>query len=166
MRGWSVVGFCLLLPATVLAQSASPKPVSVKAGPFKAQCQWGPAKAPALPVGAVLGPDVVQSVRAVPQLLAQRKLPVHAKAPLQWIVGPITDWPDSLSDARLRETPHPLVYAELIAATVHDSGAVIGRIEAVCAVPPSAPDSAIARAQAMMAAQLTAALAPNQTSDH
>jgi hypothetical protein len=33
-------------------------------------------------------------------------------------------------------------------------------------VPPSAPDSAIARAQAMMAAQLTAALAPNQASDH
>ena len=48
----------------------------------------------------------------------------------------------------------------------HDRGGVIGRVEAVCAMPPSAPDSAIVRAQEMLAAQLTAALTSSQAGTH
>lgn len=162
---WSLIWVCLAVPVTVSAQSPLPKPVHVSKGPIRATCQWGASKAAPTFARSLIGTDPVQSAMSVPRLLSRAGLAVHDKGPFQWIVGPVSAWPDTLTDPAILSTPHPGVYAELIMIKVADSTAVMSRVEAVCAAPPSAPDSTVQVAQRLLAEQVTAALTASQPLD-
>ncbi len=156
-RATLTVMLCMM-PAFALGQSTPPPPIPVRKGPYRASCQWGPANAPPVGVGAVVGKDFLRAASTVPRALEAAGLKLRSSDAASWDIALVTTWPVTRDSTPYQRQPHPGVYALLVMATRNDSAVVYGGVEAICAAAPNAPDSTVRTAQLIMAQQIQAAL--------
>ena len=139
-------------------QAAAPAAVKVQKGPYKATCQFGPADAKPISVGATVGKDLRRAATSVPKALEHAGLKVRSTVPGTWDVGVVSSWPSEPATSGLQLEQHPGVYAQLVLRTKSDSALVYGHVEAICAASPTAPDSTVQLAQRLLATRIQDAL--------
>lgn len=152
----------LLVPIALVAQtpdSTAPRPASVTKGQITVICRNGATAAKPVGVGLTFGRDPVTAARLVPRAISAAGFELLSSIPATYNTRARLTWPDTTAADSFRLYAYPGVVATLVLGrTRTDSIAVIGMVEALCSSNPGAPDSTVAVALRIAAAQLQQSL--------
>jgi hypothetical protein len=154
----AAAAFLFLSLSSAAAQETAPKPVKVKKDMFKVQCRYGAADSSRAPIAMLYGLDAAQAATRVRTAFKEAGLEVAKDGFAYWTTVPVDRWPADQRGDAWRAFAHPGVYAQLVLGKMADTVVVFGSATALCATSPGAPDSTIATAVNLFAAELTAAL--------